>query len=311
MQTLAKHKQILNSVNIYWDGFLTNYHMLNRLWKYHFVDFQRLSISRTPIENISDFAFRGLPHLRVLNMVRCQLSAPPPIAPIARKLSYLGLENNNLTHIPVDYFTGCNIIETVSLGGNRFSSVPDVRILHGTLKRFLLYNNIITNVASLYSVPMIALNTLDLSRNLLTEIEFNNTIWPSITHISLENNLLNSIKLSGLRQAWGKVLVTVGDNPWHCDVKLCWLSRCHYKMGMAEIFWVNCLGFETIQLVGDIVCNSPDERRNVPIHKSGKESYVTTALRYLCSVLHSEGFIQYNQLHHFCRFYELLLKNAS
>ena len=182
-------------------------------WCHH--DFQKLFINGIPIDNISEYAFRGLPDLQELVMTNCQLSVPPPIAPIRKTLRYLELGENNLTYIPADYFTRCNVLDKISLGNNWLSTVPDIRFLNATLRIFLLNYNIITHIESLYFVPMMTLKTLDLSGNLITEIEFDKAIWLSIMHISLDNNRLASIKTSELSRVWGKVVVTVRGNPWH------------------------------------------------------------------------------------------------
>ena len=147
----------------------------------------------------------------------------------------------------------------------------DVQILNATLRRLTLSDNFIIRVESLYFVPMIKLMVLDLARNLLSEIEFDKAIWPSMKYIILENNRLTSIKTSGLRKFWRKVTVKVRSNPWHCDAELCWLSRCHYKIGRPEGVWFNCRGSERVQTIGDMVCNSPGERKNIALNKSGKE----------------------------------------
>ena len=201
----------------------------------------------------------------------CQLSVPPPIAPIKRTLHRLDLQRNNITHLPEDYFTGCQVLYTLQLSCNQLTAVPDVQILNTTLRNLLLTNNMITHIESLFFVPMIMLNTLDLARNLLTGIEFNNAIWPSIRSICLDNNHLTFIKTANLKVS-GNVVVTVRGNPWHCDIKLCWMSRCQYNMGKREAFWSNCPGSWMIRLVGDLVCSSPEERKNIAIKESGKNS---------------------------------------
>ena len=175
-------------------------------------------------------------------MTMCQLSAPPPIAPIRSTLRRLDLAENDMSYIPEDNFTGCHVLDTIELSSNQITSVPDVRILNATLTHFILRNNLITHVESLYFVPMIMLKTIDLSENLLTKIEFNNTIWPSITFIIMDNNHFTFIKIADLR-AFGKVVITVSGNPWHCDMELCWLSRCRYSMGQREASWSKCPGF--------------------------------------------------------------------
>ena len=152
------------------------------------------------------------------------LSEPPPIAPILGTLSYFGLTKKTLTYIPAEFFTGCNISDTLSLGGNRLSVVPDVRNLNTTLRRFLSNDNFITCIESLYFMPMINLKTLVLAGKLLTEIKFVKAVWPAITSIALNINFLTTIKLSGLSRVSGKVKVLVRDIP--CDAELCWLSRC-------------------------------------------------------------------------------------
>ena len=232
-----------------------------------FIQFQTLHI-KSPIETINEYAFRGLSDIQALVMSMCQLSEPPPIAPIRRTLRHLDLGTNNMTYIPEDYFTGCQVLDTIVLSDNQFAAVPDVGILNATLKTFILNNNMITHVESLYFVPMIMLKTLDLSENLLTEIEFNNAIWPSITTIGLDNNQLTVIK-PDLR-VWEKVLILVQGNPWHCDMELCWLSHCHYKMGMRQELWFKCPSSWMIQLFGNMVCKSPEELKHIKLKESGK-----------------------------------------
>ena len=201
----------------------------------------------------------------------CQLSVPPPIAPIKRTLHRLDLQRNNISHIPEDYFTGCQVLYTVQLSSNRFTAVPDVQILNATLRNLMLTNNMITHIESLFFVPMMMLNTLDLSRNLLTGIEFNSVLWPSIRSIGLDMNHLTFIRIANLKVS-GDVVVTVRGNPWHCDMELCWMSNCQSNVGKREVFWSKCPGSWMIRLVGNMVCNSPEERKKFAIKESGKNS---------------------------------------
>ena len=119
--------------------------------------------------------------------------------------------------------------------------MPDVQILNATLRNLLLTNNMITYIEYLLFVPTIRLNTLDLARNLLTGISFDNAIRPSIRSIGLDNNHLTFIKTANLKVS-GNVIVIVRGNPWHCDMELCWMSRCQYNMGQREALWSKCPG---------------------------------------------------------------------
>ena len=115
------------------------------------------------------------------------------------------------------------------------------------------------------------------------EIKFVKAAWPAITSIALNINFLTTIKLSGLSRVSGKVNVLVRDNP--CDAELCWLSRCQYKMARNEGFLFKCRGSEMIEMIGDMECNSPGERRNVTINESGKKSYGINAHKiFVCPV---------------------------
>ena len=71
-----------------------------------------------------------------------------------------------------------------------------VRILNATLTHSMLSNNLITHVESLNFVPMMMLKILDLSKNLITKIEFKNTIWPSISCIIMDDNHLTFINIA-------------------------------------------------------------------------------------------------------------------
>ena len=135
----------------------------------------------------------------------------------------------------------------------------------------MLSNNLITHVESLYFVPMMVLKTLDSYKHLITKIEFKNTIWPSISFNIMDDNHLTLINIADLR-VWGNVLITGQGNPWHCGMELCWLPRCQYNMGKRKPFWSKCPGSWMIRLC-DLICNSPKERKNIAIKKSGKNSY--------------------------------------
>ena len=185
------------------------------------------------------------------------LSAPPPIAPIKNTLHRWDLQVNNIILIPEDYNTCCQVLNTVQLSSNHLVAVTDVQILNATLRNLLLTNNKITHIESIFFCTYDNAKTLDLARNLLTEIEFNNVIWPSIRSIGLDNNYLNFIETDKLI-ALGNVVITVWGYPCHRDMELCWLSHCHYKMGMTEAFWSKCPYSWMIELCGDMICNSPE-----------------------------------------------------
>ena len=83
---------------------------------------------------------------------------------------------------------------------------------------------------------MVVLETLDLSSNLLTEMEFNNAIWPSITTIHLDNNHLTFIK-PDLR-VLGKVLIGVQGNHFERHLSI-WNIYNHILHKEAHLAWIS------------------------------------------------------------------------
>ena len=234
--------------------------------------FQGLIIYGIRIKNISSFAFWGLLRLKEVAMTFCHLSEPPSLALISSTLQKLNLGANNLTSFPPNYFDECKSLHIIEFGNNLLTSIPDIRNINATIKRILLGDNRITSIESLYFVPMPKLEFVDLRENLIMEIVFDNIRWPSITGIVLSKNCLTSLNIDGLKRVLGNVKITLEGNPWHCDLKICWLSHCNFRTGMRPGWgvWSECRGTESIKLVGDISCKSPDERKYQTIVETGK-----------------------------------------
>ena len=129
----------------------------------------------------------------------------------------------------------------------------------------------ITSIEPLYFVSMTKLEHVNFSNNLIIEILFDNVIWPVIYFIDLFDNPLTSINIDGLKSVLGKVTVVLASNPWHCDRSLCWLRHCNFRAELrpSRGLWFNCPGTETVQLQGDMICKSPDERKNHANNETG------------------------------------------
>ena len=247
--------------------------------------FQRLHITDIPIENASSFAFWGLPYPEEVSITDCQLSEAPSIAPIANTLRILRLSDNSLTSLPENYFDDCSLLHSIYFGGNLLTAIPNVGKLNATIKDINMGYNQITSIAPLYFVTMTNLEWVNFSNNLIIEILFDNIIWPAILYIDLLDNHLTSINIDGLESVIGKVTVDLAGNPWHCDRRLCWLRHCNFraKLRPSDDLWFNCPGTESVLLKGDMICKSPDERKNQAINETGnpilgKEYHRYTAL---------------------------------
>ena len=224
------------------------------------------------MKNISNFAFCGLRNLTEVSMTGCQLSEAPSIAPIVNTLRVLNLGSNNLTRFPENYFDECKLLHTIEFDRNLLTAIPDVRGLSGTMRMISLASNRITSIGPLCFLPMTKLKSVNLSKNLIMEIVFENVIWPSLKVIDLSENCLTSINIDGLNNVLRTAKIELVGNPWHCNVKFCWLSHCKFRAGIRPGWgvWSNCRGTELIRLMGDINCNSPVTRKYQTINETGK-----------------------------------------
>ena len=252
-------------------GISRDWHRCLSILRMIIIVFQKLNILGIPIENASSFAFWGLPYPEEVSINECQLSEVPSNAPIANTLRMLSLSDNSLTSFPENYFDDCSLLHSIYFGGNLLTATPNVGKLNATIKHIDMGYNKITSIEPLYFVSMTKLEHVNFSNNLIIEILFDNIIWPVIYLIDLIDNRLTSINIDGLKSVLGKLTVGLAGNPWHCDRRLCWLRHCNFqaKPRPGDDLWFNCPGTESVLLEGDMICKSPDERKNQAINETG------------------------------------------
>jgi Leucine-rich repeat (LRR) protein len=137
---------------------------------------ERLNLSFNQISSISENAFFGVEHLKVIDLSHNQISAlPSGLFNKSSSLERLLLQNNSLSMIHPDLLVGLTNLQVLNLSGNAISSQ-------------LISRETFSSLASL--------NTLDLSFNQLSKLgEDIFTSLTSLQRLYLQNNFI--VKIDG------------------------------------------------------------------------------------------------------------------
>ena len=199
----------------------------------------------------------------------CQLKKAPPIRPLSKTLVNLNLAKNDITHIPPEYFRGFDLLERISLQWNRIANLPEMYHLNGTLMQLTLHWNRLEDIKALYFVSFEKINTMNLRKNYLTNLSFGNAMWPAIEALDLAHNLISTIN-PFQRMAKGATIITLINNPLHCNRDLCWLSHCRVRQMDTFTRGLVCSDHPSVKVVYQgLSCNSPTERNMTDISESG------------------------------------------
>ena len=152
------------------------------------------------ISGVSESAFRVLNRLQSLIMDNCLLKSAPSLDYVGQTLEHLSLQNNQISHIPQNYFYNCIALKIVQLTRNILQSVPNLIPLNETIEWVLLDHNKLTQFH---------INCYD------------KEIWPSLKILDLRHNYLSLVSdLSCLRYA---PTVRLEYNPFNCSEEMNWI----------------------------------------------------------------------------------------
>ena len=187
---------------------------------------QELYINCFDSPPIGKWAFRGLHQLGLLTVANCGLVQAPNIQPLAHSLFGLYLYKNNITGLPSNYFSGCNLLSLVILAHNKFRSIPDIAEICDTLTILSMNDNLLTDISMLHRVQLPRLEMLYLSKNRIVSFPYTQWIWPRLRVLNLQENLLGSLTHEWFWSAMGGLTVEAETNPWNCSQDLCWVQQC-------------------------------------------------------------------------------------
>ena len=120
----------------------------------------------SPISRIEEGAFRGLTHLKILDIANCGLTSMPPLTDVKNSLDQLRLDVNNISVVPNGYFRGFQKLTYLTLARNSLTRVPDVADLSSTLDLLNLRQNKITSLPkTMRNVSMVMLEAVSIVMN--------------------------------------------------------------------------------------------------------------------------------------------------
>ena len=149
-------------------------------------------------------------------------------------LRYLNLDDNILTRIPGDVFSGvARTLTTLELNSNRFTRVPrqSIRKL-SQLQSLHLRDNQISKVHARSFNESRMLVTLDLSHNQISDVSSRAFLGlKSVAKLDLRHNALLTLdeKTFSYLNASNTRRIYLSSNPWLCNCLLKWLRRDYKK----------------------------------------------------------------------------------
>ena len=205
--------------------------------------FKEIFLISLRLEFIDSEAFCGLQRLQTLELSHNKLVAPPILRPVESTLSELGLDNNCLGEIPVDYFQNFSCLSVLKLEGNRLAVLPNLSWLGESLQLIHLNDNRLVALDGLTSQGhYINLTGIYAARNEITTLNIthlNNV--PKLEIMKLNKNNLTS--LADFTPYYGGRMWVKG-NPWHCDSNLSWVSSLNQDTFSLTCFTPQCYAGE-------------------------------------------------------------------
>ena len=215
--------------------------------------------------DVHDIALNGLSRLKILDISRNKLIKAPSLSLVTNTLEVLNLSWNKIRHINNMYFNWCRKMKSVHLDSNQLINIPNIQSISKTVTLLSLGGNRITTAMPMYGIYFPRLNHLQLSSNLITSFCFLPAhSAPVLREVFLHSNNLSRISFSDTYSLIKReVLITLGDNPWHCDGSLGWTQQCT-PVTLHEVL---CMGW--LKMKGMMICASPQNVTGLFPYKAG------------------------------------------
>ncbi|XP_022104661.1 uncharacterized protein LOC110986779 [Acanthaster planci] len=221
---------------------------------------KELNLSENEIASIAPGSFFDLTRLQELALDGNELSdIPDSLFLDTEALLVLSLQDNSLSVLSRNVFAGLGQAVQLNLAGNGLTTLGLFASSNGADSPFLpaltslyLNSNVLSEIPDVHNFSN--LEILDLSHNIIFEMEpyaFNGT---SLRQLHLHDNLLTTMSLENFQFLPALQSVTVTDNPWICDCRMFWLVD---PEGEA-LAWKSAL-------YNDVFCKSPDFAANLDL----------------------------------------------
>ena len=167
----------------------------------------------------------------------------PDLERACDRLTYLHISHNQISHIPVGYFSNCQALTTLYMHNNLLTSLSPFSEIGGSITFLYLRSNKINSVNETDLKNLHGLKTLDLGYNQMTSFNvkaFLNT--PSLVSLNLMVNQLTTFESP---YKWCMDItcqdlhIVLNGNPVICGPNWCWAKR---YPSLITIAIDNCLG---------------------------------------------------------------------
>ncbi|KAH9488198.1 hypothetical protein Btru_064369, partial [Bulinus truncatus] len=185
-----------------------------------------LRLDNNQLRTLSNRTFYGLRSLMYLhlsnNSFTDQLLVNSAVFFGCSNISYLTLENCQITSFHVDTFSSLTSLVSLIMSSNKLTHIPDGAFRNlQKLKELHLEKNFLVSVTSHWQLPR-TLKTLYLSDNQITQVD-DSINGLDLAVLFLHSNRLQSLNTSVQMYMAYRDNITVHGNPWRCDCDLIFL----------------------------------------------------------------------------------------
>ena len=137
-----------------------------------------------------------------------------------KQLKGINLEHNKSVNIPREHVEGLDSINTMKLNHNTLTNMTDISNLP-TLETFKIGYNVISKIPNEFIEGLPNMRRFYCNNNKIYILPYMSRYFPRLEELSVEGNYLET--LLGMYEMQPVFTLTAAENPYTCNVSLCWL----------------------------------------------------------------------------------------
>ena len=174
-------------------------------------------------------------------------------------LELLSLTKNEISHIPREHIKGLDNIRQIHLNNNLLSNMVDISNLT-TLHTFNIGHNSISEIRGEFIAGLQNMNVFSCEYNRLEFLPNISRLFPRLQELNVKGNNLKT--LPDLYDLHSLVTMTAAENPYVCNVSLCWLRMLSWMKPTVTLLQDNPMCGEPAPLVGtEVIRFHPTQMR--------------------------------------------------